>query len=1035
MATVRFYGEFMDEVGDTWRINLHDTDYSGTATEVTLGAEGFALSYSGNSEDRHQPIIGSSVEFTVMNEGGNFETFLNSVLPAAEEGRMQIEIRRDPDNVNALYWAGILAPEQVEQDDAPAPNPVRMTATDDLGNLQRLYFDQSDGSGFNEIRTPVEHMLQILNQMRTENLWGATDGFFRYVNDVEMSGYTGTDWLNEVQLDNPFVNDDNEIYEGNRGYNSYEILESIARSLNARVFQANGYWWFLPVNCYLRASQSDDWTTDVKQLDKSGTAAALTTGQTSELQSGYVNEIDADFVKLAGGIITYLPPLKRVRRTRNYWGNQLAVTQYSTGITTGDNITYNDTDRTYIEGIGFSLSGGCQIFLSEATVSNNPFNNAFIQLQLTIKCGSLYWTATGWSSTASEYVLSLAQFNQSDGFDAGLPWSVATEALPSQQVGLDVTIQLRIISALGTDITSNYTSDFLVLTSGIQLTGDQGLLGDDILFEAETSDDNRIEINQGSVLHGDPEGTILGAAYPIPYGNFSLTGYGNTYTSSQTSTAVSLHRLGVQEAMAQGQFPTQINKGQIFGRMFEMWQTIKEGTQYYAPFEFNVAMNSRETDVQRWLLNFDDTNVTSTELAVNNGDDTTDSALFQLSVMNVTQDIYERVSELRRGSLAMFHELRTIVNRDGGTAKVEENNNHIFNTWSGANGQARIFLPPIAESYGRTIQFHSDDTISANTYVTLFPDENDTGTTIDGASDYDFNRAYDGITILGHTDDNWYIIQKKDKGGGGSSALSSLVTTTPTLGTIADFESTGTGTITVTNYDSGTAYQLRLYDSNDSEVSHTLTDNNNGTWTITTGLSVATGYYVTVQAVGFGQLLSETATSNTFEARAAQTQMRYWRLQITDSTKRPVANKKIALGEFRLYTQTGASGTAYPSNMTSATTPSPYVVTKGYQFQSYNAYLAFDGSGSSAGSMWWTLGNHAAANAWIQIDLGSSIDLGGGECRISTSGGWTDADHAVLYGSNTGDFTGEEREMAFFQNIDKAGETGGTFTTYTQAIT
>lgn len=762
MATIRFYGEFKDEVGDTWRINLHDTDYSGTATEVTLGAEGFELSYSGNSEDRHQPIIGSSVEFTIMNEGGNFETFLNSVLPAAEEGRMQIEIRRDPDNVNSLYWAGILAPEQVEQDDAPAPNPVRMTATDDLGNLQRLFFDQSDGSGFNEIRTPVEHMLQILNQMRTENLWGATDGFFRYVNDVEMSGYTGTDWLDEVELDNPFVNDDNEIYEGNRGYNSYEILESIARSLNARVFQASGYWWFLPVNCYLRASQSDDWTADVKQIDKSGAAAALTTGETSELQNGYVNEIDSDFVKMAGGIITYLPPLKRVRRTRNYWGNQLAVTQYSTGITTGDNITYNDTDRTYIEGIGFSLSGGCQIFLSDAAVSNNPFNNAFIQLQLTIKCGSLYWTATGWSATASEFILSLAQFNQSDGFDAGLPWSVATEALPSQQVGLDVTIQLRIISALGTDITSNYTSDFLILTSGILLTGDQGLLGDDILFEAETSDDNRIEINQGSVLHGDPEGTILGAPYPIPYGNFSLTGYGNTYTSSQTSTAVSLHRLGVQEAMAQGQFPTQIKKGRIYGRRFEMWQTIKESTQYYAPFEFNVAMNSRETDVQRWLLNFDDTNVTSTELAVNNGDDTTDSALFQLSVMNVTQDIYERVSELRRGALAMFYELRTISNRDGGTARVEENDNHIFNTWTGANGSSTIELPKVAESEGRCIAFHSDSTITANTYVRVKPYATDTSATIDGASYYDFNRSYDGITILCDGSD-WFVIQKKDK--------------------------------------------------------------------------------------------------------------------------------------------------------------------------------------------------------------------------------------------------------------------------------
>jgi hypothetical protein len=632
MPTIRFYGEFTDERGDDWRINIHDTDFTLSATEITLGAEGFALSYAGNSEDRHQPIIGSSVEFTVINTGGKFDQFLNNVLPAAEEGRIQIEVRKDPDNVDSLYWAGILASEQVEQEDAPTPNPVRMTATDDLGNLQRLLFNPSDGSGFNEIRTPVEHMLQILNQMRTENLWGATDGFFRYVNDVEMDGYTGTDWLGEVQLDNPFVMDDCEIYEGNRGYNSYEIFESIARSLNARVFQANGYWWFMPANCYLRAANSDDWTSDVIQLDKSGATAALTTGETAELQNGYVNETDDNFVKMAGGIITYLPPLKRVRRTRNYFGNQLAVTQYSEGITTGDNLTYNDSDRTYIQGIGFALSGACQIALSAASVSNAPFNNAFIQIQATIQCGSLYYRNTGWESTAGEYVLSIAQFNQSDGFDAGLPWSITTDALPSQQVALDVTIQLRIISALGTDITSNYTSDDLILTSGIQLTGDQGLLGDDILFEAETSDDNRIEINQGSVLHGDPEGTILGSAFPVPYGNFSLSGYGNTYTSSQTSTAVSLHRLGVSEAMAHGQFPTQIRKGRFFGRRFEMWQTIKEGTQYFAPFEFQSVANSCETDVQRWLLAYDDTNVTSSELAVNNDNGSVDPALFNFGL-------------------------------------------------------------------------------------------------------------------------------------------------------------------------------------------------------------------------------------------------------------------------------------------------------------------------------------------------------------------------------------------------------------------
>ena len=38
MATIRFYGEFKDEIGDAWRINIHDVDYNGTAYEIKLGA-------------------------------------------------------------------------------------------------------------------------------------------------------------------------------------------------------------------------------------------------------------------------------------------------------------------------------------------------------------------------------------------------------------------------------------------------------------------------------------------------------------------------------------------------------------------------------------------------------------------------------------------------------------------------------------------------------------------------------------------------------------------------------------------------------------------------------------------------------------------------------------------------------------------------------------------------------------------------------------------------------------------------------------
>lgn len=335
-------------------------------------------------------------------------------------------------------------------------------------------------------------------------------------------------------------------------------------------------------------------------------------------------------------------------------------------------------------------------------------------------------------------------------------------------------------------------------------------------------------------------------------------------------------------------------------------------------------------------------------------------------------------------------------------------------TTSGVNfaGSGTTTLAPVSSGPA----FPDDFEIRSNGNVTI-------------VLDYDSNEAAQAFIVKNNAGTTIFQVDED----GISSGL--FTSTTPTLATISNFEGTTTGTITVSNYDSSATYLVKLYNSSGTEqTAQTITDNSNGTWSITNG-PILTGAYVTVQAWEFGKLVSAVATSNSFNITAAATQQRYWRLQITDSNKNPVASH-VALGDFRLYTATGGGGTAYPSNMTSETTPTPYVVTKGYQYSSsYPAWKAFDGGGSSAVSMWWSLGGSTAANNWIQIDLGSSIDFGSGECQITTSGGWTDGNYAVLYGSNTGNFTGEQREMAFFQNIDKAGEAGGTFTTYTESIT
>ena len=760
MATLRFYGEFQDDKGDTWRVNLHDTAYNGTAYENNLGADGFTLSYSGDNENRYQGIIGSSVNFIMFNAESNFETFLNDILPASEEGRMQVEIRYDPDGVDTLFWCGILAAEQVEQEDAPQPNAVTFVATDDIGNLTNKRFISTTG-GLTDVIPCVDVILNVLNQTRTTNFFATDAPFLRYVNDIVSSGYTGSDWLNEVLVSPPLINDNTPFVEEVRGYDSFKILESICISLNCRLFQAQGYWWFWPNNAYQRAADGETITGSVKQQTKASVPVALTTAQAAEIDDLYISEIDTTFTKLSGATITHLPPLKRVHRSRRHDGNQYLYDLYTTGITTGDNLTFSDTDRTYLAGIKFQTSGSVQIQLDAQTANVNPFNLCEVQIQTTLKAGGRYYGNNGWQTTATEHTQTVATFQIADGLDTAVTYGFETTNLPSNEIGVDVTIQVRIIQPPGTDITANYTGDELILISHLLLTGDDGLLGDFVVYTSSTTLNNLVEIDQGEVLHGDPQGQIEGSVGQANYGTFGLAGYPNTYTSSQTSSPLPLHRLGVTEILSSGQYPLRVRKGGIYGRTFHMWQTIKEGAEYYAPFESSVTMNNRQTSIQRWKLGYNAAGVSALAEPATNDEDTVEM-IFASNLDNSGGDLGLVLRQMQGGELPEFNTVTAIRNVAMATYDILGSESQIFNFWAGSNGQSRIFLPSVTGNQGRIIGFHSDSTISANTYVSLFPFATDTGVTIDGATSYNFNHSYDGITILCHGG-QWYIIQKKER--------------------------------------------------------------------------------------------------------------------------------------------------------------------------------------------------------------------------------------------------------------------------------
>ena len=126
---LRFYGDFQNDAGIQYRINIYDNDYVSTSSEVTVGVPGFTLSYEGNNQEQYQPIIPSKLEFTIYNEGGDFNTWLNTVVPSAPEAQFVIEVLTDPNEIDeAVFWRGVLLPEQIQQMDEPTPSAVNLTA-------------------------------------------------------------------------------------------------------------------------------------------------------------------------------------------------------------------------------------------------------------------------------------------------------------------------------------------------------------------------------------------------------------------------------------------------------------------------------------------------------------------------------------------------------------------------------------------------------------------------------------------------------------------------------------------------------------------------------------------------------------------------------------------------------------------------------------------------------------------------------------------------------------------------------------------
>jgi len=196
----------------------------------------------------------------------------------------------------------VLLHEQVELQDEAYPIKNTMNAVEELGDLKNVLYNDA-GSAYTGRETIAAHLVKALNKTRALHVYANTDVFLKYANDFKPTTFSSANALTELEVNHSaFYNVDEAGFV--QYMTAYDVLTDIATTFNARVFFAEGYFWFVPVGAV-----KNNVTINVHTVTKAGTVSGSTIAVNTRLTTG------RDIVKLRGGTTSFLPPLNMVQRT------------------------------------------------------------------------------------------------------------------------------------------------------------------------------------------------------------------------------------------------------------------------------------------------------------------------------------------------------------------------------------------------------------------------------------------------------------------------------------------------------------------------------------------------------------------------------------------------------------------------------------------------------------------------------------------------------------------------------------------------
>jgi len=807
---LRLYSEFHSSTDKLFKIEIHDSSFSGTAEAFTVAGDGFTLNYSGETDDIVSPIIGSNCTISAYNNSDGFDTFIN-LLNNYQEERFTLRIYGEgstvedglvfdfydtelpPDNGLKLYWAGIIMQDLITIEDTHKPYVFSITAVDGIGHLANKQFTSISNVTLESFIESAADAIGIDSLYAADDLLYATS-----VNiwDTQQTYSTSNDVTTLTRFSALVFADKEE--DGSYVYSSYlDVLKELCIAFGARFYQREGVYYF---EQYLERTVT---TRTVSAYYKNGTKAFTSTVSDDVTLDGTTG----GGARLAGNSFNFLPALKKVQvsynqeRSNNLLANRLTYTgatgRQDLGFVVDDNNGQIQVTGQLIYQLTHNGNAGAvaldfwrPVWQLELRIEDaaNPGTFYYLKRDFTPSGGQLYG-ATSWTTAASYYHIDAGTTrNEASGAYVSNTFSLVTPPLPVDgPAQLDVNYY-RVYDGFNNTVKSvptYFTETNQVKEVTATYFNGNGGVSDVTVFSATNTDANinsNLILDLGELRVSDSLG--LQGSFYVYTGSAWVPS--TQWRRGNTGSYTSLLKLLTNEVLALHKKPIERYSGTIVGP-YPFGVRYSFESAFWLPMQGSYNANMDEWSSEWFKVQKDLSNIAiGTPVGSGGGADFlgrvsgqqgTDEVINGVDITVTTSDVTGNQtiggtlgvtgnSTLAATSVGEFTTtsrvnvtINDITANPGGSETLAASKHFNFLTYSGGNGTYTITLPEAED--GVILRFKTDDTIAANKTVTIAPQS---GGRIDEEANYVLNRSLDGVSLLGRSGSNkWYVIQKKEK--------------------------------------------------------------------------------------------------------------------------------------------------------------------------------------------------------------------------------------------------------------------------------